>query len=249
MKLARNVNLKTWDYCLILSAVLKPFNFSADSETGILTTTVNLSTVNFVHIQHDFIKHTEYTKSALDVISRNIFFLTKCPEWHGVTHKDDCVSRRPMNAPSFETFIQHAPTWSKQVLSREKWVTASCCEMPHVYPRPDPTPARWAELCNNYVMEPLDQWAATHGERKHRCTWLGWWVHVRKDNCSAAEAFDLGNNNSPLVLLTHLTLTHQYTFDFLTFWKSFFKIVKTQGAVGYKLIFSWSCSIHETYFH
>lgn len=113
----------------------------------------------------------------------------------------------PECAITQDVIFQHAPTWSEQVLCRENWVIASCCERSHVYPRREPTSARWGKLCNGDVRAPIGQWAGTHRERKQRRTWLGRWVHVRGDDRSATEAvYFLGNNNSPLVLLTQLTI-------------------------------------------
>lgn len=135
---------------------------------------------------------------------------TEGHEQHCKAYKDGRASRGPWMHHYFRrfSFFQHAPTLSKQVTSRENWVTASCCEMPHVYPRPDPTPLWLEELCNAHVTAPLGQWAATHGERKHRCTWLGWCVHVRGDDCSTAEAIYFGNNNSPLAFITQFNQTN-----------------------------------------
>lgn len=147
----------------------------------------------------------------LSVTARNIF------QQKVLKHKDDCVSHGLWMHHNFKRFFHNAPTWSKQVLSRENWVTASCCEMPHVYSRRDPTPAWWEELCNVHVTTPLGQWAATHGERKHRRTWLGWWVHVRRDDCSGAGAIYVGNNNSPLILLTQFNVNTPANGTTLTF--------------------------------
>lgn len=101
-----------------------------------------------------------------------------------------------------------APTCREHVFSRAKvgHCTASASG-PHVYPHRLHEPANRGKLCNSHVTERFGQSGATHGQRKHRRTWLGCRVHVRRADCSAARASSLGNRNVSPAPLTYINIT------------------------------------------
>lgn len=116
------------------------------------------------------------------------------------------VTHGPWMQHNMISFFNTPPRGASMFFPRENWVTAGRCEKPHVYP--GETPRQFART--NYAMTTSRRRSTNKrrrtGERKHRCTWLDWRIHVRRDDCSAAEAKYLSNNNSPLALLTQFNI-------------------------------------------